>query len=242
MGHQRRGTTQINRTAKNNPNDIVNVLSLQWNTVDDRLTYPEAHKSTVTTVITKREVAKMVFALYDPLGFLSPIHVCAKLFLQQLWKEKFDWDEPLPGLLENEWIKINIELNSARDIDITRRCISSNEPNPDCTLHVFADASSKAYGAVLYLQHGNNISLIISKTRLAPPRNLTLPRIELMATLIGASLGLYVQQALTNVNITKKVLWSDSQITIHWIKGSKKLPTFVENRVREIRKATFDDI
>ena len=65
---------------------------------------------------------------------------------------------------------------------------------------------------------------------------MTLPRLELMATLVASRLANFVSHALAHVKITKQVIWSDSQIVIHWLLGTKKLPCFVQNRVQEIRK------
>ncbi|XP_006812865.1 uncharacterized protein LOC102806117 [Saccoglossus kowalevskii] len=86
------------------------------------------------------------------------------------------------------------------------------------------------------------LSIVIAKSRVNPVRPMALPRLELVAATIATRLADFVLKALTNVKINKCVLWSDSQITIHWIRSHKTLPAFVENRVREIRTGSFDDI
>ena len=75
----------------------VNVLGLLWNTVSDTLTLnPKGPTSIQHSLTTKRDVLKNVSKLFDPLGFVSPITMSAKMVLQELWQHKLDWDEPLP--------------------------------------------------------------------------------------------------------------------------------------------------
>jgi len=101
------------------------------------------------------------------------------------------------------------------------------------TLHVFADASTKAYRAVTYLQSGNNIDLIITKSRVSPLKDTTLPKLELKGAVIAANLA---KCNITTLQPTLKGaavrLWSDSQILLHWIFSDKQLKPFVANRVQ----------
>ncbi len=67
----------------------------------------------------------------------------------------------------------------------------SSAERSDChsTLHVFVDASQRAYGASAYLCKGNTSSLVIAKNRIAPLAKMTLPKLELMAAVIGARMS-----------------------------------------------------
>ncbi|XP_044167551.1 uncharacterized protein LOC122951619 [Acropora millepora] len=103
-------------------------------------------------------------------------------------------------------------------------------------LHVFADASSKAYGAISYITSDNQCSLVMAKSRVTPLKKLTLPQLELMAALPGARLASFVSQALKSRYPNLKVkLWSDSEIVLHWLSSSKPLKQFVANRTKEIK-------
>ncbi len=119
------------------------------------------------------------------------------------------------------------ESNSTKSTEIQRYYFT--EP-----VSIFVDASTKAYGATGYIVQGSHTSLVMSKTRVAPIKKLTLPQLELMAALIGARIASHITSSLNNsFNVT---LWSDSQIVLHWITGDKPLKTFVKNRTLEIKK------
>ena len=90
----------------------------------------------------------------------------------------------------------------------------------ETTLHVFVDASMAAYGAAVYISKNNMSALVMSKSRVAPLKGLTLPRLELMAAVIGARLSRHVQKEVT---VTKVELWSDSQIVLHWLQTKRTL-------------------
>ena len=77
--------------------------------------------------------------------------------------------------------------------------------------------------------------MVMSKSRVAPLKKLTLQQLELMAAVVGARLAFYLRNQL---KITRTVYWSDSQIVIHWLSSTKELKQFVKNRVIEIRKST----
>ncbi|XP_077869613.1 uncharacterized protein LOC144361512 [Saccoglossus kowalevskii] len=141
-----------------------------------------------------------------------------------------------------------VHLLSGNSLDIIRTTeslnamlLKSSQSTDVHELHVFVDASPIAYGAAVYLRQDRHTSLVISKTRVAPLKEMTLPRLELMAALIGSRLILFVFHALKDkINITKHVLWSDSQIVIHWIRSEKTLPIFVANRIKEINEFPCD--
>ena len=102
-------------------------------------------------------------------------------------------------------------------------------------MHVFVDASKKAYGAVAYICHGGQPLLIMSKTRVAPIKELTLPKLELMAAVIGTRLYKFIIASLPQQCSDIPVfLWSDNQIVLYWILNQRKLKPFVASRIQEI--------
>ncbi|XP_041675511.1 uncharacterized protein LOC121530454 [Drosophila eugracilis] len=85
-------------------------------------------------------------------------------------------------------------------------------------LHGFADASSQAYAAVVYsrveVNNGYAVSLIMTKTRVAPIKPVFIPRLELNAAHLLSKLISLVKQSLT-VPISRINCWSDSEIVLH---------------------------
>ncbi|GFW22698.1 integrase catalytic domain-containing protein [Trichonephila clavipes] len=79
----------------------VKTLGISWKPFEDCFVF----KVSVSAkhIYTKREVLSVIAKLYDPLGFLGPVIAKAKVFLQQLWQCKLDWDDVLPNSIANEW-------------------------------------------------------------------------------------------------------------------------------------------
>ena len=117
-------------------------------------------------------------------GILPPLLRLRNLWLQILWLEKVGWDDLVPDTILEEWSKWRSELQTLSSHHISRcyypkrACIVSTQ------LHGFSDASERAYSGVVYLrmEDTNGIvynSLVPSKTRVAPIKRLTIPRLEL---------------------------------------------------------------
>ena len=120
--------------------------------------------------------------------------------------------------------------------------IPRHYPSPDVTsrqLHVFVDASKKGYGAVAYLCSNGQASFVMSKTHVAPIKEVTLPKLELMAAVIGTRLLKFMIDTMLLIHTEIPIhMWSDSQIALYWIYSSKRLPQFVSHRVAEIKQST----
>ena len=166
----------------------ANILGLKWNTSTDTLTFISKEILSIDkSVVSKREVLQCSSRLYDPLGFLAPMTIQAKLFMQELWQLKLSWDEPLSTkALSNQWHKTAQEIQDGTKMVSPRRYFTSTSTTKSLLLHVFADASIRAYGAVAYLCYNNHSSLAIARTRVAPLKTKTLPRLELMAAVVAA--------------------------------------------------------
>ncbi|GFX27874.1 integrase catalytic domain-containing protein [Trichonephila clavipes] len=112
----------------------------------------------------------------------------------------------------------------------------------DLQLHVFSDASAKSFGAVAYLRYKISDSnfhtrFVISKSRVAPIKKITLPRQELMGAVIAARLVKHLKRIFKDIK--RIILRSDSTIVLYWIKGSaSKFKPFVSNRILEIQENT----
>lgn len=216
--------------------DSMKVLGLTWNRTRDTIGIKQVHLSD-TKDVTKRVVLKEISTVFDPLGLYSPVTLQGKLLLQSLWKKELDWDQGLDDDDVNMWSKIQNDLKDISGHE-TPRCVTISEQKElECYLMCFCDASSKAYAAVVYLlQIGKTerkVELVFTKTRLAPTTSMSIPRLELMAVLIGVRCIDFVRKQIS-IPITAVYLFTDSQCTLKWITSSKKLSVFVTNRVREI--------
>ena len=220
--------------------EFTKVLGMRWDHKKDELLYPEKEE-TISILVTKREILRYSSKIYDPLGFLSPVTIRAKILLQELWKLGSDWDTPLEGNIYTDWIYLKKDIKEATQTTFPRYYFTGTCKNysDGLELHVFVDASVKAYGAVAYVCKGKDSSIVMAKTRVAPLKELTLPQLELMAAVVGARLAQHIRSTLDCKTIT---MWSDSQIVLHWLKSSKTLKRFISNRVKEIQTITRSSI
>ncbi|XP_071035359.1 uncharacterized protein [Parasteatoda tepidariorum] len=177
--------------------------------------------------LTKRWLLRCVASLYDPLGLFTPFTIIGKILLQDTWILGINWDEILPTNLATMWHTVTTQLDAICSKEIPRYIgISSLD---SFNIHMFCDASERAYGAVLYVvtSHNNqsSIHLVCSRNRLTPIKRVSLPRLELLAPVIGARLLKYFCNE-TELN---------SEVTLGWIRGNpNRWKTFVCNRVTEI--------
>ena len=151
------------------PGTTVNLLGLKWNTCTDTLSLTQCQtKQEATSPVTKRSIVQASSKQYDPLGWLSPITVHAKLLIQELWKQQVGWDDPLDVEFNIRWSQVAADIEEGAKVLMTRR-YSVMSTNQCMYLHVFADASMKAYGAVAYLQSANQVDFVLAKSRVSPP-------------------------------------------------------------------------
>ncbi|GFW55599.1 integrase catalytic domain-containing protein [Trichonephila clavipes] len=160
---------------------------------------------------TKRCVLSTIARLFDPLGLLGPV--------------------------------VESQDLHAESLDVRSICIGRCIVHPQATrveLHGFADASEKCYGAVIYCRSqspdgATTVKLVTSKSRVAPVKSVTMPRLELCAAVLLAKLMKRVETAL-QMKTPPVYLWSDSTIVLAWIqKEPNLLKTFVANRVATIQ-------
>ncbi|UYV74157.1 hypothetical protein LAZ67_11002264 [Cordylochernes scorpioides] len=162
---------------------------------------------------------------------------------RQLPAERTSWDEPIESDIKSNWNKFQTQLSCLKEIKIPRYLNSSSSEIEELQLHGFCDASLNAYSAVFYLKtrfkiQKIKINLITSKTKVAPLKTITIPRLELSVALLLAQLNQVILESFP-FQPDKTFLWTDSQICIDWIRSdASRWKAFVSNRVSSIQNLT----
>jgi transposase InsO family protein len=213
----------------------ISILGLVWHSQTDTLGVQ--FKCPAEPVRTKH-LAAVTCSLFDPLGFFAPFTLLFKFLLRRAWDSKTDWDRPLTPDITVETAALLVHFETINNMQLPRWLNYS--PEVTFELHGFGDASTVAYGSVVYLRvfvgEKSYSQFVVSKTRLCPSNKLTVPRLELLAALTNARLLVTVK---TDMRLSCPVVfaWSDSNVCLAWIRATTKcFKEFVENRVKEIRQ------
>ncbi|XP_030753174.1 uncharacterized protein LOC115880177 [Sitophilus oryzae] len=214
-------------------------LGMRWNGEGDHFFFSIGNQS--SSKVTKRIVLSEISQIFDPLGLLSCCVILVKIFLRDLWLEKLDWDDALSQQLYTRYLQIRNDLRFLNNLKIDRKVICKNAKLVE--LHVFSDASSYALGSCVYIRtidnHGNIfVKLLCAKSKVAPLKIQTVPRLELMAAVLAARLCEKVRQSM-EIEFNSITFWTDSTIVLGWINTSPHLlQVFVANRVNSIQELT----
>lgn len=220
---------------------LQRTLGVSWNVSTDMFTF---QVSRTLHPYTKRGVLATINSLYDPIGFLAPVIVKGKMILRDLMAEKLDWDDPLPEDQYSLWCEWRESLPALEDIAIPRAYAYINSAEVSRReLHIFADASQKAIGAVAYMKTFKadgtlHVGFVQAKAKVAPIHGHTIPRLELCAAVLASQLKLTILNNL-DVEIAATTLYSDSKVVLGYINNeSRRFYIYVGNRVEKIRQAT----
>ncbi|KAL1470387.1 hypothetical protein MTO96_024348 [Rhipicephalus appendiculatus] len=119
---------------------------------DDIIITTQAVLAFISTQPSRKRTVLQAFArLFDPLGFVAPFHVTARLLFQRLWRQDIDWGEPLPPDIEKlrKWVS---ELPALSTIRIPRCLAVASQDHGRPTVHLFADASPHVYGVAVFVR------------------------------------------------------------------------------------------
>jgi len=218
--------------------DVTKVLGIQWDASSDTFNYDVQVPS---QVITKRGVLSAVARIFDPLGFLAPVIFHAKFIMQLIWRAKVSWDAPLPPDLANQWQLFVAELPVLSKVKIPRYMGTCTDS--EINLCGFCDASERGYAASVYVHRVtvdgiSAVSLLGTKTKMAPMKSSTMPRLELCAAVLLARWMSRLKLILGHkVSIKGVFAWSDSQIVLSWLNNPHKcFKVFISNRIYKIHQ------
>lgn len=233
-------TEQINPTTIDLKNaNSTKALGLRWNPACDVFTFHPVDEYNDSSQCTKRMLLSDISKIFDPLGWLSPLTIRAKLLFQKLWLTSMEWDDEVPRDIQQDWNKIRADLMHIDQFQIPRWI---GDIYASVEIHGFCDASERAYAGVVYLKTKNDngqvtVRLIASKTKLAPRKNtMTLPRLELCGALLLSKLMDKILKSLQKPDVPIYG-WTDSLVVMGWLQGHpSRWKTFIANRTKEILK------
>ena len=163
------------------------VLGVVWNITEDSFKLKvknEEIEGLNSTNLTKRSILSQVARILDPIGFASAFLIRAKIGLQELW------DEDLPSAVQQKWVAFFREVKELNMLSFQRSLSPHLPAEHRPTICIFADASQEAFGACAYIRwmtaNGKyDVRFVPAKSRVAPLKELTIPRLELQAAVIG---------------------------------------------------------
>ncbi|XP_062701849.1 uncharacterized protein LOC115265478 [Aedes albopictus] len=249
----------IGETSESQPKDMdlerggrtESVLGMKWMPFEDVFVYAFGLREDLmyvlqeTHVPTKREVARVVMSLFDPLDSIAFYLVHGKILLQDIWAKGTAWDQVIPDDLNKRWQQWTNYFESLQQLRIPR-CYFHPFPSMNSSrieLHLFVDASEAAYACVVYFrledENGIQLALVGAKVKVAPLKTLSIPRLELKAAVIGVRLLDTIQNQHT-YPICQRYCWSDSGTVLAWIRSHdhRRFHKFVAVRVGEILTST----
>ncbi|KXJ79503.1 hypothetical protein RP20_CCG000608 [Aedes albopictus] len=243
MGEQRLNQKDLNKDGELS---TEKVLGMWWNTIDDTFTFkiPKRCRQELLSGIqvpTKREVLKILMSVYDPLGLLANVLMFLKVLLQNIWRSNIGWDEPISDQHLEKWRAWLSVLHSVHTVCVPRcyrTTTSSSVESNELQLHVFVDASENGYAAVVYFRFAERgtveCAFVTAKTRVAPLKYVSIPRLELQAAVIGTRLAKDVGET-HRIPINKRFFWTDSRDVLCWLRSDhRKYSKFVAARTGEI--------
>ena len=229
---------------------VESLLGLNWDFHEDTISFKLENLLTALQIYkvenpplpTKRQILSHMSTLFDPMGYLVPILLFAKILFQQLCIDNLGWDSQISELQFNSFLKWISLVDQVSEIKLKRCCLTSYTPKVKFGLRGYCDASKDAYAACIYLvifQDDNIVSgnLLICKGRISPIKKLSIPKLELLAGLLLARLMKTVTSLLVDINIEIIEYYSDSTTVLHWINGRvKDWNAFVVRKINEINE------
>lgn len=195
-------------------------LGVFWAPKGDYFSFSTSHFQIEGNKLTKRIILSLIARLYDPLGWVGPCTLYAKMIMQRIWEQNINWDDDVCGQIKIDFVDFLNDLPQLTNLKFSRWVGIQNDTSP-LTLYGFSDASLKAYGAVIYLKNPNpndskKLILLASRTRVKPLKHITLARLELCAAVMLSELIDWAKTLLKSHKLTI-LAFSDSKIVLSWL-------------------------
>ena len=214
-------------------------LGVRWDPKSDILIF--RHYSTMArhNDDTKTAVASLLARPFDPLGLIAPFILLAQKILKDTFECKLSWKSKLPEVLLKEWHKWLEMLPELNDVSFPRY-VNFNDTSE---VHVFGDASANmGHGVAAYVRSFNQDTkkyeslLFFAKSKINPKKDMSVPRLELVAALLCAKIADMIREEL-NFPKERIFCYSDSETTLWWLtkKSSSLLPFCFESGTKDSR-------
>ncbi|XP_062535266.1 uncharacterized protein LOC134204457 [Armigeres subalbatus] len=197
---------------------------------------------------TKRIALRIIMSLFDPVGMLAPFLIHGRIMIQDLWRIGLDWDVKVEDKEFEKWQRWFSLLPNISEREIP--CCYFGDAHPksyrSLELHIFTDAGELGYGCSAYFRietdKGVRCSLVMAKSKVAPLKYQSIPRMELQAALLGARMMHTVCENHT-LPIKEKFIHTDAEVVLAWIRSHhRNYKPFVAYRVGEILSLTQPEI
>lgn len=222
-------------------------LGLLWHGETDTFAFKFKELENATT---KRQVYSAITRIFDPMGFIACVTLIPKIVLQEVWRigrdtkePRVKWDDELPEGALKQWNSFVRKIKSLTGLHIPRSFRPPSFPATltEFQLHIFCDASSRGYSAIVYLrcQYLTEvyIAFVTARARVAPLDQQSIPRLELLAAVLGCRLGTTVKEGLKSP-LSSVTWWTDSSTVLHWLRTkATAYNTWVASR----REAILED-
>ena len=197
---------------------------------------------------TRRGILSTISSIFDLLGFIAPVLLEGKSFLQDLCCNGVDWNKLIiPEVIRARWERWWTELHVLQHFSIPR-CFKPDDFGTVVKkeLHHFSDASTKGYCQCSYLRLQDDsgrihCAFVAGKSRVTPLKPVTIPRLELQAAVTSVKISQQIRQELS-LDDVQEFFWSDSKVVLAYIANeSRRFHVFVANRVQLIQDLTSVD-
>ena len=197
---------------------------MQWNGKMDMFTFKLNPPRDV--VYTKRGFSKKLAMLFEPLQMLAPLTVRARMAVRETWLLGFGWDDEFPSDFKKtcqEWFSQVPELPG---LQVPRYYRVAEKNVADTSIYTMVDAPLLAYAAVSFVRNKFEdgevtVRFIAAKAKVAPMKATSVPRLELMAAVLGLILARKMSELL-KIPFENCILWTDSKDVIFWIQGQSR--------------------
>ncbi|XP_033744340.1 uncharacterized protein LOC117330227 [Pecten maximus] len=194
---------------------------------------------------TRRGMLSTLNSIFDPIGFLSPITIHGRILFREI-ATGTGWDEPIPTEQLEKWNVWTRSLEQLKDISIQRMFVPLSLSTSDgVELHIYSDASEKAIATVAYvvtLHDGiYHTGFAAGKSKIAPVRGHTIPRLELCAAVMAVELAEFLCESL-HISLQSVRYYSDSKVVLGYVNNkTRRFYTYVANRVERILRSCRAD-